>query len=56
MKWIKEIARYSKVKNSFVLYGNIYDIFGYESEGRVLPLGMDKYLSRYLREKEELKL
>jgi ATP-dependent Clp protease ATP-binding subunit ClpA len=55
MKWIKEIARYSKVKNSFVLYGNIYDIFGYESEGRVLPLGMDKYLSRYLREKENYK-
>jgi ATP-dependent Clp protease ATP-binding subunit ClpA len=55
MKWIKEIARYSKVKNTFVLYGNIYDIYGYESEGRVLPLGMDKFLSRYLREKEGYK-
>ena len=55
MKWIKEIARYSKVKNSFVLYGNIYDIYGYESEGKVLPLGMDKFLSRYLREKEGYK-
>ena len=55
MKWIKEIARYSKVKSNFVLYGNIYDIYGYESEGRVLPLNMDKFLSRYLREKEGYK-
>ena len=55
MKWIKEISRYSKVKNTFVLYGNIYDIYGYESEGKVLPLGMDKFLSRYLREKEGYK-
>jgi len=55
MKWIKEISRYSKVKNTFVLYGNIYDIYGYESEEKVLPLGMDKFLSRYLREKEGYK-
>jgi len=55
MKWIKEIARYSKVKNNFILYGNIYDIFGYESGGRILPLNINKFLSSYLREKEGYK-
>jgi len=55
MKWIKEISRYLKVKNSFILYGNIYDIYGYESDEKVLPLSMDRFLSRYLKEKEGYK-
>ncbi len=55
MKWIKEIARYSKVKSSFVLYGNIYDIFGYEESGKIIPLNIDNFLGRYLKEKEGYK-
>jgi len=38
-----------------VLYGNIYDIFGYEESGKIIPLNIDNFLGRYLKEKEGYK-
>jgi len=51
-KWIKEISRFDKVKNSFILYGNIYDIFAYETEDRTTTLPLNRYLGRFLTEEE----
>ena len=51
-KWIKEISRFCKVKNSFVLTGNIYDAYLYENE---LIENIEEYLSQFLIEKEHYK-
>ena len=51
-KWIKEISRFNKVKNGFILYGNIYDVFAYETEENVVTLPIDKYLTKFLTEEE----
>ena len=48
-KWIKELSRFCKVKNSFLFSVNIYDSFYYENSF----LSLDKYLEKYLIEKEE---
>jgi len=55
-KWIKEISRFNKVKNGFILYGNIYDVFAYDTEENVITLPIDRYLSKFLTEKEEYEL
>lgn len=52
-KWIKEISRFNKVKNGFILYGNIYDVFAYDTEENVITLPMDKYINKFLTEEEK---
>ena len=51
-KWVKEISRFCKVKNSFVLTGNIYDAYLYEDE---LIENIEEYLGKFLVEKEHYK-
>jgi ATP-dependent Clp protease ATP-binding subunit ClpA len=49
-KWIKEISRFCKVKNSFVLTGNIYDEYLYDR-----LYNLESYLNAFLTEKEHYK-
>jgi len=51
-KWIKEISRFCKVKNGFVLTGNIYDAYLYEED---LIENIEEYLGKFLIEKEQYK-
>ena len=51
-KWIKEISRFCKVKNGFVLTGNIYDEYFYEN---YLIGSIEDYLTEFLIEKEHYK-
>ena len=51
-KWIQEISRFNKVKNFFLLYGNIYDVFAYDINSNTITLPLDKYIEKYLVEKE----
>jgi hypothetical protein len=55
-KWIKEISRFNKVKTSFVLYGNIYDVFAYDTTENIMTLPIDRYLSKFMIEEESFGL
>ena len=52
-KWIKEISRFCKVKNAFVLTDNIYDSYLYENE--TLMENLNEYLKEFLTKKEKYK-
>jgi len=51
-KWVKEISRFCKVKNGFILTGNIYDSYLYED---LLMENLEEYLKEILIEKEKYK-
>jgi len=51
-KWIKEISRFNNVKNGFILYGNIYDVFAYSTDENIITLPIDKYLNKFFTEEE----
>ena len=55
-KWIQEISRFNKVKNGFILYGNIYDVYPYDTGNGIVTLSLDRYISRFLTEKESYNL
>ncbi len=49
-KWVRELFRFLPVKSQFVLWGNVYDVYPFESAGGITTLNMCDFLHESFKE------
>jgi len=49
-KWARELFRFLPTKSQFVLWGNVYDVYPFESDGVLTMLNMCDYLHESFKE------
>ncbi|MDD2715801.1 MAG: AAA family ATPase [Candidatus Wallbacteria bacterium] len=48
-KWAREIVRFLSIRPQFALWGNIYDIYPFEKDGRIVTFKITDYLREILK-------
>ena len=49
-KWVRELFRFLPTKSQFVLWGNVYDVYPFESGGDITTLNMCDFLHESFKE------
>jgi len=49
-KWARELFRFLPTKSQFVLWGNVYDVYPFESDGKITTLNMCGYLHQSFKQ------
>ena len=49
LKWQKELSIFNDIKTSYIVEGNVYDIYPYEGYGEKTFCSLDEYLFEFLR-------
>ncbi len=54
MKWAKELTRLTTTNSQFLIWGNVYDIYAYNTNQILKPLKLKNYLSEILKDQYSL--